>query len=324
MSAIIETLNLPNYSQNNILEELELNADAAAGQAIILVINSAGVVDNDYLVLNPGNETSEIKKINTSGVSGQNITFNSNLAILHRNHERVIKLYGNQIRVWRAPNVDGTIPADSAFAVIGAVNIKPDQPFTTYTDNVGGPDFWYKFTYYNTVTTLETDITLSEATRGGGWGHYVSIEDIRAEAGLNDSRKLDDTQIAARRSEAESEIKGKLAAAGYVMPLQTAAGVYYTPALIENIARILSAGLILMQNFGTTRPNSSKDGKAKVDLARAMLAEIQLNDVVLLDTNDQMLLKPALLDGWPDDSTATAGSDGVTPEPPRATMSKVF
>lgn len=321
MPTTIETLTLPNFLDNNILEELELSADAAAAQAVINVLNANNVTDNDYLVINPAEENSEMRKINTSGVVAQAITFTAALALLHRNHERVIKLFGNKIQVYRAPNIDGTPPATSAFTTLGSpVTIDPDQPYSYYTDNVGGSAYWYRFTYLNDVTSAETELDLAESIRGGGYGHYVTLADVRAEAGLPDSRRLADTQVAQRRSEAESEVKGRLTAGGYTMPLQTSTGASFVPAVVVGIARLLAAGLILQQNFGITKPGSAKDGNNKLVQARADLLAIQQNKLVLVDSNEQMLSKGDLVNGWPDDTTK---DDGFTVGPVM-TMSKKF
>lgn len=319
----IENLNLQNFSQDNVLWEFELAGDAAAAQAVIFLLNAANISDGDYLCLLPAEQTGELKQVNTGGVSGQNVTFSSNLSLAHKNHERVVKLFGNQIRVYRAADVNGTPPPDSSFnpgSPFATVTIDPTYPYTGYTDNNGGVGYWYKFTYYNPTSGKETDISLAEAVRGGGYGHYVSLEDIMVEAGLNDTRRLDRSQVAVRRDEAESEIKGALAAAGYIMPLQTGAGVLYVPTTVRTIARILTAGFVMLQNFGITKPGNSKNGQAKIDEARQMIAKIQLNDVVLLDSTEQMLAKPSLVDGWPDDTTT---DDGVNVGP-IVTLDKVF
>lgn len=318
MPTTIETLSLPNFLDPNILEELSLSADAAPSQAIINVANANNVAINDYLVLVPAAETGELRKINS--LTGNAITLTANLSLQHRNHERVIKLFGNKIRVYRATNVDGTVPDDSAFTLLATVTIDPDQTFSYYTDSAGGSEFWYKCVYYNDITDGSTEIALSEAVRGGGYGHYVSLADLRAEAGLDHTKKLDETQVATRREEAESEVKGALAAAGYLMPLQTSNQVLFVPPLIRGVARLLGAGLILAQNFGTAKPSSAKDGKSKTDAARAILKQIQNNEIVLLDTNDTMLAKPSLVDGYPDDTTK---DDGLHTGP-IITMSKVF
>ena len=96
-----ETLSLPNFDSANIAEELQLATDANPNQAIITVINPNNAVINEYLCLVPGRETSEIRRIQS--ISGNTITFTSNLSFQHRGHERVIRLFGDQIRVYRAP-----------------------------------------------------------------------------------------------------------------------------------------------------------------------------------------------------------------------------
>lgn len=320
----IENLSLPNFSDNNIVEESILIGDVLAGVSLIALLNGAGFFANDYLCTNPEEPTGELSQI--QAISGQNITMFSGYSIMHRSRERVVKLFGNQIKIYKTADVNGLPPADSAFLAgyLGVVSIDADSPFSYFTDTNGGIGYWYKFTYYNQTSLGETDISLSEPMRGGGFGHYVSLEDIRDEAGLEETRLLDDTQVAARREEAESEVKGKLAAAGYIMPLQTGLGVGYIPALVRTICRILAAGFILSQNFGTTKPDTAKDGAAKQKTAREMLAEIQLNDIVLLDANEKMLAKNYQVAGWPDNTTAFVGTDGITPEPSQITMSMRF
>lgn len=322
----IETLSLPNFSDMNILEELDLSADALASQAVANVINSQEISVNDYLAYAPNEENAEIKQIQT--ITGQALQMTQNFIQLHREHERIIKLYGPSFHIYKAAaGADNTAPSDATFianGVYATVSIDPDQPYTFYTDNAGGSGFFYKFTYYNPTTNTETDISLAEAIRGGGYGHYCSIEAIKKEAGLGDARRLDSTDIAARRDEVESEIKGKLASAGYVMPLQTQSGVFFVPAYIEGLTRRLTAAVILEQNYGVTKPNTNKDGGTKSVKVRDQIAEIQLTDVTLLDYNEQPMAKVQQLDGWPDDSTALIGSDGITPEPSAFTMSKKF
>lgn len=324
MPTTIETLTLPNFLDANILEELKLSADAAAAALSFSVFNPDNIAPADYVVLSPGLEKGELRKIDAGGVTGNVVTTTLALSLQHRNGERVIKLYGNKIKVFRAPNVDGNVPADDQFTLLGSVTIDADQPFSYYTDAAGGTGFWYKFVYFNDVTSGITDLSLSEAIRGGGYGHYVSLGEIKAEAGLDQNRRFDPSEVAQRRVEAESEVKGVLAAAGYILPLQMTSGAGFVPALISGVTRLLAAGLILQQNYGTTKVGDSKNGKLKSDAARATLDRIAKNKIVLLDSNEQMLSKPSLVSGWPDETTKDVGTDGVHGEPAKATMSKVF
>ena len=316
----VDIIKIPNFADVNQVTIDELASDVASAQATATLLNTNNFANNDYVAFNPGIENGEMLKVQS--ISGQILTMTSNFLQIHRKRERVVKLYGNNINVYTAVNVDGTIPPDTSFAKLGTIAILPMQPFTIYTNNSGGAGLWYKFTYYNDVSTNETGLDLAVATRGGGYGHYVSIEDIKTECGIKPGEeRISDSQIEARRTEAESEIKGKLSSAGYTMPLQTQTGAYYVPPTVENIARLLTAGYILQMDFGLGNPGSTKNGQTKQELAQKMLAELQLTDTILLDTNEQQMAKEALVSGYPDDSTQSGGPDG-TPEPSFFTMSK--
>jgi hypothetical protein len=55
-----------------------------------------------------------------------------------------------------------------------------------------------------------------------------------------------------------------------------------------------------------------------------MLARIQDRTVILLDITEQPLAKINRVQFYPNDLTASAGPDGVTPEPARFTMGKKY
>jgi hypothetical protein len=227
----------------------------------------------------------------------------------HKRYEPTIKLFGNQIRLYRATNVDGTIPADTSFASISTSNIDISQPFTLMTDGSGGTGYWYKSTFYNATTSSETPLSLSYAFRGGGYGHYVSIQDIRNEAGLQEQSQISDSQISARRDQAESEIKGFLSAGGYTMPLQMTNGMFYVPFVVENVSRLLAAGYVLVKDYGVVSNGDTKDGEQKIQLAMELLADIQDHMMLLLDPNEQLLATVERIQYAPNDSYVTAGSD---------------
>lgn len=316
---MVETLSLSNFAENNIVSSYTLAADAAAGQDQVTLLNVDGLSVNDYLVLSQNSDIAELVQVQS--ISGEVITLTANLTVQHRNHEQAQKLFGNQLQVYRAANVDGTVPDDSSFSTYGSpIDILPIQSATYFTDNSGGDEYWYKYVYYNSSTAKSTDISLAEAIRGGGWGDYCSIQDIREEAGLDRTKNLNVAEIAARRAAAQSKIKGALASAGYTMPLQTGAGVYFVPDHVSDITRRYAAGLVLQRNFGTTNPSSAKDGKSKCDGAMEDIAEIQMRDTMLLDSNEQVLAMTKLVDGWPD---ATTEDDGSTVGP-LVTMSQKF
>jgi hypothetical protein len=205
----------------------------------------------------------------------------------------------------------GNIPADADFSQIGSAI------------NSGGSEYWYKTTYFNSVTLAETNLTQSFAARGGGYGHLVAVEVVRLEAGLQNANHLDASVIAERRDQAEDEVLGRLAAAGYVIPLQASNGSLYVPPMIEGITRSLAAGFLMIREFGEVAEEDSKDGKAKITHARDMLDDIQAQKIVLVDTVGASRARSSQVSGWPDVTTALVGTDG-RPEPFQMRMSKRF
>lgn len=306
----IEELDISNFDQLNIALRLELTADAQVGQATISVVNTENVNANDYVTLNPGQMNAEILQVQSVNVANQQITFTANLKLLHRNHEPAIKMVGNQLIVYRATNVDGTIPADSSFTTYGSpLAIDPTQIATTFTDSNGGNAYWYKFTYFNLYTNFQTDISWSTAVRGGGWGSYTSIQAIRTESGFERVKSVNDTDIAAKRAAAESIIDGALASAGYIMPLQDQHANPYVPEIVSWIDTLMSSGFVLSKSYGIAKPMSSKSGLDKVTQAEDLIARIQLNDIVLVDSNKQPLAKESLVFGFPGDNSEDPSTD---------------
>lgn len=320
-----ETIKIPSFDNLNLQEQSVLSADANAGQAIIAPLNLSGYSTNDFILITPnfGSETSEILRVQS--VSSTQITFTSNLTFKHYKGEKIYKLFGNQMKLYRAANVNGTIPADGSFSVVGsAAIIEADDIFTELTDSSGGSSYWYKATYYNSVSTNETSLSNAEALRGGGYGHYCSIEDILKEAGLSTNAQIDETQVSARRDQAESEVQGVLAGAGYTLPLTDSSDNAYTPPVIENIVRTLAAGLILSQDYGAAAQGGTNDGAKKAQEARDLLTKISDRTLVLTDPTGAQLAITSRVQSWPDDTTADVGTDGVTGEPAYFTMSKKF
>jgi hypothetical protein len=310
-----EIIRVPNFSEINLQEATILESDAASGQATITVINPTTYAQLDKLLIGMiGSETAEIRSIQS--ISSKTFTLSANLLNKHNKYEPVYRLYGDKIRLYRAANVNGTAPADSAFSLVDTVTMEGDDTTTDITDSSGGSGYWYKTTYYNSDSASETSLALSIAVRGGGVGHMASIESIRIESGLLDNQNIDDGRFAERRDQAEAEVNAALAVAGYTVPLQT------DSPLVENIVRLLTAGYMMMQEYPTAE-GEANPGKAKVKEARDLLKRIQNQELVLIDATGASLARTSQVSGWPDDTTETVGTDGM-PEPFQMRMSKRF
>ena len=162
-----DLLKLDNFPELNLKEKTELSADVAAAATTFTVKNASGLVDTDtdedILVIGPpGHEACEKRTIDT--ISGSTITVAA-LSFAHKKYTKVASLRGDQIKIYRAANVDGTKPADASFSLLTTVTIEVDQHYTEYKDATGGSDYWYKQTFYHSLQEVETALADSEAVR---------------------------------------------------------------------------------------------------------------------------------------------------------------
>lgn len=265
MSQIIKTAN---YSSSNIIEQTKLTADIAAAVTTLPVENSGGFANNDYVYIgNYGAESGEMKQLSATPPSGTSLTITAT-TLAHNRYDQAVKLFGNQIRLYRAANVDGTQPTDANFSLLSTTNIDFDQTDTSIEDASGSSDYWYKYTYYNETSSAETSLATSGAMRGGGYGNYCSIEQIRQAAGLTNNRWISDTRIDEKRQAAQDEVNGALVGL-YTVPFTGP-----IPATIQDITARIAAGLLLTSQM-SNYVNTNDRGKAILDAARADLDALQ-------------------------------------------------
>jgi hypothetical protein len=324
-----QLFNLPNFADDNLQDVTALTAAAAAGQPSIAVEGVKGMSANDIGYLGAlGSVAGEIQRIQT--ITNLSIQFYANLINKHRQTEPFYSLFGNQIKAYRvAADPTGYPPPDSVFLAnpLGSpFAIDQDSPVTQFIDGSGGEGFWYKFVFFNSFTSAATPIQNALLIRGGNSRNYCSNEDTRKEAGLTSNLQLADTQVDARRQQADSQIDATLLAAGYTLPMKDGQGNLYYPPLITNIARLLSAGYVLIQDYGPITEGNSKDGADKLKAANQLLEDLQQRKKILVDLAGNAMSMANRVRGWPDDTTAiySAGIDPNAGEPPLFTMDRKF
>lgn len=287
-----EILHPTNFDPINVIEIGELSLDALAGQKVVKSTSSQGLVAGDYLVVGVrGSEIAEIGQIDT--INGEDITLLANLRFKHYRTDPITKLVGSQIKIYRAANVNGLAPADTDFAYLGVVTIDADQLYTPYTDLAGGSGYWYKKTYYNSTSSLETSLADATAVRGGGYGHYASVDDVRHEAGMDNNRYIGDESILEKLEMAESEVNGSLAIAGYTLPLTE------VPANLKQITQLLAAGYLLTVDYGPEYNGLTKDGERKIKMGKDMLLKIEKRETQLLDVQGEPVAQTKAVSGYP-------------------------
>lgn len=291
------TLRLENYGVANVKEATTLNADVAAAATSVVVYNTQNAAANDYaLIGNRGAESSEIKRV--TAVTDATTLAVAALVLAHDRYEPLTLLRANQIKIYRAANVDGTQPDDGDFSLLTTVDIDSDDLVTTYIDSTGSSSYWYKFTYLNSQTSAETAIGDSEAVRGTTDNYYATVGEVRAESGMSNNRYLSDVYIAERLQDAMDTVNTYLQNS-YDVPFEAP-----IPPMINNITKILAAGYVLRKEYGTTTTGTNKDGQTKIDWAIEQLEKIQSGDIQLVDSSGDPIITGDRISGWPDETTA--------------------
>jgi hypothetical protein len=290
-------LRIDNFPQTNIKEQSQLNVDMnlAATTATLQSANGFSIGDSVYLGI-PGSEN--IEKLIVQSIAGQVITFASASVFKHLQYETVVAVKGDQIKIYTSANVDGSLPADTAFALLGTpIAIDPDESYTEYNDTTGSALTWYKNTFYNASSGYESTLADSIGTRGGGYGHYTAIDDVRREAGFTRNLNVTDSMIDVQRNRAEAQINAELYLV-YTLPFAQP-----IPWVINNIATKLAAGFLLTAEYGSMARGLSKDGDLKIKEAEDLLMAVKMRELTLTGANGQSLVISQAISSYPNNAS---------------------
>lgn len=300
----MQTLTLSNFGPANLKEQTRLSNKVAVGSTGISVANTQGFSSGDTVLIGQrGDDSSEVVVVNGAPVDAT-INLVQPLNRTHVAYEYVTKLFGDRMKVYRAANVNGAIPADSNFALLTTLDIDFDQMSTDYTDLTGGSDYWYKFTYYNSASSTETSLADSTPARGGGADNYVGLIDIRKEAGFEYATYVSDEDIDSARKAAQAEVNGSLSGV-YTVPFKQPVNDW-----IVDITKRLAAGLLLQRQYGTMGASSNINGSKKIEQARQDLKSLANKQSVLTDSDGNNTSLPGSIggvSGWPDDTADLEG-----------------
>ncbi len=305
-----QTLSLKNYRSGTISEQTLLTTDVAAGSTSLPVANTNDFTSGVFVLIGgAGGKDSEII-LSTPTSSATSIPLSAPTSLAHNQREQVYALFGDKLNIYRAANIDGSVPADSAFALLTTISIDPNDADTVYTDASGGGGYWYKYTNYNSITGAETNLSAATAVRGLFTVNYCSLDDIRREAGFTHAVNLTDDQIDEKRQAAQDEINGALSEF-YNVPFQPPIN-----SQLKQICIVLAAGYLLRVQYGHTTDRNLQ-GQSRIDWAEAELQKLIMKERVLVGKDGRRQALPGATggaDGWPNSSTATApASQGGAP-----------
>jgi hypothetical protein len=275
------TLKIQSFVESNIRERSELTAGAPTGSTSISVRSTQGFEDGHTIYVGALSREGCERAVIASASDPTVLTLLTPLTLNHSQFEPVTSVVGDLIHIYRAANIDGSVPADDFFTVLATRNIDPDQLSSYYTDAGGSSAFWYRSTYYNAATNDETALSNSEPVRGDDFGHYATIAAIRSEAGFSNATNLSDLDVDQQRRAAETEINSTLALA-YTVPFKP------VPDAVRVLSEKLAAAMLLTNAYGDVNPYAQrlKDARAAVSAYASSGTSIVDEDGNNLNTNE--------------------------------------
>lgn len=271
--------------QDIVTEKTAVATAISAAGTSLSIKNGNGFSADDYIIIGrEGDETTEIAQIDS--ISGQTITLTAGTTFAHSVDEPVSKILYNQIKLYSATSKTGT------YSVVGSgVDIEVDSPLgTTLSDSSGSSSKWYKATFYNSTTTVETSTDASEARQGGDEGHYTDLDSIRDLSGFTANGNISDTDIDAYRSKAEGYVNHMLSTV-YTLPLSDNTYWADSPAqaAIKSITDSIASGWLLIREYGARAEGFDKDGYKLLSQGKADLKDIVEKRAKLLDSEFEEL-----------------------------------
>ena len=172
-----------------------------------LYVKSTNIfADTNYIIIGEeGNEKTEIKKVNAAVSSDTELTSTA-VEFSHNEGDPVIYCRYNQIRFYMSATLTGT------YTLQTTVEVDVDNPSkqTIWDDTDGVSTNYYKVSYYNDVTTLES--SLSDPIPGGGVERdsvrFIS-DSILKEAQDENESLTDREELLDWMNECQSDIKGR-------------------------------------------------------------------------------------------------------------------
>ncbi len=143
------SVQLPDLTGN---EKTYFTVKAAAAATALSVQNNQGFSANKYVVVGePGTERAELRKI--SSVAGDGTITVDALKFDHAQGEPITLIYFNKAKIY------GSATEAGSYSLIITVDLEVDTPSgTQYNDTTSGYDY-YKISYYNSTSTLESDLS---------------------------------------------------------------------------------------------------------------------------------------------------------------------
>ena len=263
-------------------EKTFFNAATDSDITALTVKNAHNFEENDFIVLGTiGNETTEIRQIESVSSDLKTITISEETNFAHSKLAPIQTIMFNTRKFYRSDTKDGTY---THLTIEGSpVDIEVDVPEgTCFEDSAGTNSSYYKASYYNNFTGVETSLDDAIAALASDTSFYTSIFKIKREAGLLENSYITGDLVNGYRTEAEAQIDGMIANT-YQLPLASS-------TLIQHVATLLAAGHLLSKEYGMEADiEVAKSGQRKIERAEELLEKIVSGDILLIGSSGNIL-----------------------------------
>jgi len=148
---------------------------AAAADATTLIIeNTEGFADDDYIVIAPSTEKSEIVRIDAAVSSNTDLTITA-LKFSHSANIEIFRLPYNQMKFYECSSINGTYTEIAS----STTELSYADNYTNYDYTASTADYYYKRTFYNETTDDESLIALSNSWQTDDEVLYVTEPEMR-------------------------------------------------------------------------------------------------------------------------------------------------
>lgn len=155
---------IPVYNiETEDLEKSYLADPITAGVTAIEVKNNNRFAANDRIMIGEmGNEATEIVTVSSVNANGTSVVTGATV-FDHNANDPVYKMTFDQVKFYRASSSGGS------FSVISTQDMDVDNADlqTKYDDTTGTSSSYYKFTFYHSISTVES--AFSDEIQGSGW-----------------------------------------------------------------------------------------------------------------------------------------------------------
>jgi hypothetical protein len=116
----------------------------------------------------------------------------------------------------------------------------------------------------------------------------TTVAIVRSESGFDNNSDITDATITIYVDLAAAEVKGFVARIYDMAEMEASAkfSSSQAEAFLKGVETLWASGLLLIKEYGAEAQNADKDGYRKLELAKAMLLDLQEERVMLLDTDN--------------------------------------